>query len=141
MTRLYEFRFMVSLKRKARQKQKKHAHTADWYARALNAETLEEFDHYWTAPSFGFESSDDYYAKASSAPFLKNISVPTLAIHALDDPIVVPDCVPKALLTANPNITFEAHPLGGHMGFMDKEPNWLSRRTMDFVDASQRESV
>jgi uncharacterized protein len=133
-TQVYELKFLLSLKRKAKQKMKKHKEATPWALKTFKAKTLEDFDHYWTAPSFGFQSSDDYYEQASSAPYLKNISVPTLALHAQDDPIVVPDCVPETLLNDNPNIRFEKYAFGGHMGFWEKEPNWLSHQIINFLD-------
>ena len=139
-TRLYEFRFLRSLKRKARQKMVKHKEAETWARQTFQAKTLEEFDHFWTAPSFGFQSSADYYARASSAPFLHQIAIPTLVLHAQNDPIVVPECVPEAVLDNNPNITFRKYPFGGHMGFWEKEPNWLSLQIMNFLDQKKRTS-
>jgi predicted alpha/beta-fold hydrolase len=133
-TQVYELKFLLSLKRKAKQKMKKHPEATPWALNTFKAKTLEDFDHYWTAPSFGFQSSDDYYAQASSAPYLKNISVPTLALHAANDPIVVPECVPEDFLNDNLNIRFEKYPFGGHMGFWEKEPNWLSQQIINFLD-------
>ena len=133
-TRIYEFRFLRSLKRKAKQKMRKHKEAETWAKQTFKAKTLEDFDHLWTAPSFGFQSSADYYEKASSAPYVKNISIPTLALHAQNDPIVVPDCIPEDALHKNPYITFQEHPFGGHMGFWEKEPNWLSKQIIQFLD-------
>ena len=36
----------------------------------------------------GFAGSDDYYRRASALPYLGRIRVPTLIIHAKDDPFI-----------------------------------------------------
>jgi len=133
-TQVYELRFLWSLKRKARIKAQKHAQGKMWIDKTLKTKTLEAFDHYWTAPSFGFKSSDDYYQQASSAPYLQNITIPTLAIHAQDDPIVVTECFPEAALKANKNIQLNIYPHGGHMGFWEEEDNWLSKQMLAFFE-------
>ena len=53
---------------------------------ALGARTLYEFDDRFVAPRAGFASADEYYARCSALGFLDAIEVPTLALHALDDP-------------------------------------------------------
>lgn len=132
LTRLYEIRFLLSLKKKVKAKARSHPQAETWLSGTLAAKTLEAFDHHWTAPSFGFDSGADYYARASSAPFVANISIPTKVIHAQNDPIVVPNCFPGDALNQNPNLTLEIHPHGGHMGFWEAQPNFLAERILDF---------
>ena len=137
LTQVYELRFLLSLRRKAKAKARKHPQGQKWIRQTLTARTLEEFDHYWTAPSFGFQSSADYYEKASSAPHVGNISVPTYVLHAQNDPIVVHDCFPRQQLEQNPNLIVDILPFGGHMGFWEKEPNWLSERMLQFMNTKK----
>ena len=51
-------------------------------------------------------------------PLVSRIAVPTLVIHAIDDPFVrlLPSTVEK--LRANPNITLKLTQHGGHCGFL-----------------------
>ncbi len=50
--------------------------------------SIWEFDEFFTAPRNGFAGADDYYARNAARNFLGAIAVPTLVIHALDDPWV-----------------------------------------------------
>ena len=56
--------------------------------------TQRQFDERYTAPHGGFRDASDYYARASSLPVIARIRVPTLILHAVDDPIV-PDDEPR----------------------------------------------
>ncbi len=90
------------------------------------------FDDAVTAPLNGFDSADDYYAKASSGPFLKSIRVPTLVLQARDDPFMGDNIIPDAT-ALSPAIRFELSDHGGHVGFVGAgrfgEPvYWLERR-------------
>jgi len=49
--------------------------------------TIRQFDERFVAPAFGFADADDY-AQASSIPYIARIRIPTLIIHAEDDPFV-----------------------------------------------------
>lgn len=75
------------------------------------------YDAAITAPLHGFASVDDYYDRCSSRQFLRRIQVPTLVIHALDDPFMSPDIVPTdAELSPQVRLDLSAH--GGHVGFV-----------------------
>lgn len=50
------------------------------------ARSLYEFDDGFVAPRAGFDGADAYYAGCSAYPGLERIEVPTLALHAIDDP-------------------------------------------------------
>jgi predicted alpha/beta-fold hydrolase len=79
--------------------------------------TIWDFDDKVVAPRNGFDGVRDYYARCSAGPRLKDIGVPTLLVHALDDP-----WIPAALYTgynwaANPRLTPLLPRGGGHAGF------------------------
>src|ERR1700687_2405428 len=63
---------------------------------------IKQFDNRYVAPAFGFASADDYYAKASSFPYIDRIRVPTLIIHAKDDPFVPFAPLRDPSITSNP---------------------------------------
>lgn len=92
---------------------------------------IREFDELITARIHGFNGAIDYYRQCSAMPRLAQITVPTLIIHAKDDPFmdhhVIPD---KALLP--PNIEYQLTEHGGHVGFISgtltKPEMWLERR-------------
>jgi len=46
------------------------------------------FDDRFTAKAHGFADADDYYYKASSIRVIDQIRIPTLIIHAQDDPFI-----------------------------------------------------
>jgi uncharacterized protein len=81
------------------------------------ARTVYEFDDRFVAPRNGFAGAEDYYIRSSALRVLPGIRVPTLVIHALDDP-----WIPGAMYTG---FVWKAHPLllpllpaqGGHVGF------------------------
>lgn len=93
------------------------------------------FDARLTAPLNGFASVDDYYARASSRPWLGKITVPTLLVLAEDDPFVPPGTVPESVPSA---VTVERHAHGGHVGFLTgwwPRP-WLEERLLDWLAES-----
>lgn len=78
--------------------------------------TLYMFNDLYIAPRAGFQNALDYYNRCSSGPLLKNIDIPTLILHANDDPFVsVDQYLPCA---NNDNIDFVLTPTGGHLGWL-----------------------
>jgi predicted alpha/beta-fold hydrolase len=122
-SRLYQWNFLRSLRRKAGEKLRQHPGicTEDSLERLS---TMWEFDDRFTAPLHGFRDAEDYYSRSSSISFLAKIRRPTLLLSALDDPFhpreVLRDV--KAIADANPFITTEFHERGGHVGFVGGAP-------------------
>ncbi|MEI6859327.1 MAG: hydrolase [Shewanella sp.] len=99
--------------------------------------TFYDFDHQVTAPLHGFDSVDDYYKRASGMDYLQYIHKPTLVIHAEDDPFMSADVIPTKLQCSN-QVTYELHPRGGHVGFIDggtplKPKYYLEQRILHFL--------
>jgi len=95
------------------------------------------FDEQFTAPIHGFKSAADYYQKSSSRQFLKLISVPTLIIHAVDDPFMTPEVIPTERELSK-STQLELSPKGGHVGFISgnipgKAEYWLDKRIPEFL--------
>ncbi len=105
--------------------------------RVLDARTFREFDDAATAPLHGFAGAEDYYRRSSSSPFIAAIDVPTLVIHALDDPFVPPEAVPREALQQNPTIEACISERGGHVGFVTGPPwrprFWAEREAARFL--------
>jgi len=80
-------------------------------------DSFRKFDAAITAPLHGFAGVDDYYTRSSSRQFLHRIRIPTLIIHAQDDPFVPADAIPVATDLA-PSVTLELSRRGGHVGFI-----------------------
>lgn len=98
--------------------------------------TIEEFDERYTAPINGFSSATDYYEKCSAKQYLKSIKIPTLIIHALDDPFMTKEILPKQSDEVSTSVTLELSKYGGHVGFVSGKgckPNyWLEERIASY---------
>lgn len=81
--------------------------------------SFRAFDDAVTAPLHGFRGADDYYQQCSSRAWLAKIAVPTLIIHARDDPFVPASAIPTATELA-PDVTLELTAHGGHVGFLGR---------------------
>lgn len=100
--------------------------------------TFIEFDDAITAPLHGFKNADDYYQRSSSRSYLKDIAIPTLIIHAKDDPFTPMGAIPKRHELSD-KITLEMTEKGGHVGFVEghypwQKGNWLERKILSFLD-------
>tara|TARA_Y100000588_G_C14170106_1_gene888723 strand:- start:914 stop:1288 length:375 start_codon:yes stop_codon:yes gene_type:complete len=97
--------------------------------------TLRDFDSDVTANIHGFSSSDHYYKVASVTQFLSFITIPTLLIHALDDPFTELTDIPREQDLAQ-NIHLEVSAHGGHVGFVSGYCRyWLDQRIADFLNS------
>lgn len=85
-----------------------------------------QFDDRVTAPLHGFADVHDYYARSSSRQYLCGIRVPTLIIHARDDPFMTPDVVPSPEELSR-SIELEVSHHGGHVGFVQGALPWRPR--------------
>ena len=69
-----------------------------------------QFDDQVTAALHVFEGVDDYYRRCSSRPFIASIRVPTLILHAEDDPFMYPQTVPRSEELASADGIVVIHP-------------------------------
>ncbi len=103
------------------------------------ASSIVEFDDLITAKHNGWRDAAEYYAVNSSAQFLPRITVPTLVVHALDDPMIPAASYRAidwlALAESTPvRRAITAH--GGHVGFHEaaSELPWYVGRLRTFLD-------
>jgi hypothetical protein len=134
--RIYEWKFLYGLKRRFERKAELFPDRYDsthsrWF------KSIRDFDHDITARYSGFASAQDYYDRSSSARVLDKIRVPTLILHALDDPFirVMPETREK--LIQNPNISYVETKHGGHCAFLEN-PNgydgrWAEKKCVEFI--------
>jgi len=132
--RLYARHFLVTLKAKALAKIGQHRLQID-AARVAGARTLYEFDDLVTAPLHGFRDADDYWALASSAPWLRAIRVPTLVLNARNDPFLPRPALAAATREAAQDVVLEFPRTGGHAGFPGRG-HWLARRFIEHFAAA-----
>jgi predicted alpha/beta-fold hydrolase len=100
--------------------------------------TFWEFDHFFTAPLYGFTDAKDYYNRSSSFYYLPEIKRKTLLIQALNDPFLPSDAIPKNL---PPNVELELSKEGGHVGFISgnlpwRPKWWLEERVPAYLKSS-----
>jgi predicted alpha/beta-fold hydrolase len=117
INRLYELRFLRGLSRRYRHKAELFPTLYD-PTRADRLRSLIEFDDRITAPYSGFQDAADYYYRAAAARVLSRIAVPTLILHAMDDPFVRLTQESRASIMRNPNITLVDTEHGGHCAFL-----------------------
>ncbi len=98
--------------------------------------TLWEFDDAYTSKIHGFDTAKEYYKLSSSKQYLKKIRTKTLIIHALDDPFMTKEILPKKDELSH-SIRLEVHQHGGHVGFVSgtvfKPIYWLENRIIEFL--------
>lgn len=85
--------------------------------------TFKSFDEQVTAPLHGFKNADDYYQKCSAMQFLTNITVPSLILHAKDDPFMTHAVIPEPHQLST-QIEYELCNKGGHVGFIGGKFPW-----------------
>ena len=115
--RVYEWKFLRALLKRFRRKVVLFPHAYD-PSLALGIGSLRQFDDRITALYSGFTGADDYYFRAAAARVLNRIAVPTLILHALDDPFVRVTPLSHAAIAANPSITLLEPAHGGHCAFL-----------------------
>lgn len=112
---VYTRMFLQTMKPKALRKLEQHPGLFD--AEALLAATdLYAFDNVFTAPLHGFQSTEDYWQRASARPYLKQIRLPALLLNALNDPFVPPHSLPTPS-EVSPQVELWQPDEGGHVGF------------------------
>jgi len=106
-----------------------------------SARRIEEFDDAFTARQNGWGDAAEYYAVNSSAQYLPRIDVPTLVVHALDDP-VVPSGPYRAIdwegLEARGFVRRAITARGGHVGFHQRggRPPWYVEQVTGFLTST-----
>ena len=123
MAKIYSDYFLRSLVAKVRAKKEILANILDLDAVWASA-TIRDFDDAATAKLYGFAGAEDYYHKSSSNRFIQSVRVPTLLIHARDDPFLPAAALPLSTIEANPFLALVLTDGGGHVGFLERGPPW-----------------
>ena len=98
--------------------------------------TFDDFDHYYTAPLHGFRDAKDYWARSSSTNYIGAISIPTLIVNSLDDPLLGDKCYPRAQANDSKYVYLETPNDGGHVGFISFQNGgryWSEERALSFL--------
>ncbi|MGI4829325.1 MAG: YheT family hydrolase [Janthinobacterium lividum] len=115
--RFYERRFLRALLKRFRRKAFLFPRAFD-PRRSEGIHSIRQFDDCITALYSGFLDADDYYFRASAARVLDGIRVPTLLMHASDDPFIRIQPQTLVSIATNPAITLLETEHGGHCAFL-----------------------
>ncbi len=118
---LYHRDFVRRLKNRIRLKGKLYPEVYDTSKLHL-VRTIREFDDRFTSIAHGFSNAADYYDKASALRVMDKIRVPTLIIHAQDDPFIPFASLRDPSVGANPYILLLDPERGGHVAFVQAAP-------------------
>jgi len=137
--RAYVLRAIV---RQGREFARTHPSRATYDSAALlRLRTVRAYDEAVVAPMHGFCDAHDYYVNASCGPGLADIEVPTLIVHAADDPMVPEDSVRPWLRNASSSVRVAWSERGGHVGWFSgvRESAWVRtwavERVIEFLRA------
>lgn len=136
LSRLYQRHLIGRLHHRIRTKYRNRA-------APIPLERLKTLTNFWTfddqitAPLHGFKDVHDYYHRASSRQFLQNIKLPTLLLHAADDPFMTPAAIPKPAELSR-QVKLELSKNGGHVGFIGgslpwRPEYWLEKRIPEYL--------
>jgi predicted alpha/beta-fold hydrolase len=112
---VYGRRFLRTMKPKALQKWDQFPGLFDREA-LLRARTVLDFDEVFTAPLHGFDGALDYWRRASAKPHLGSLRLPSLVVHACNDPFIPRDSLPT-LNDIAADVQLWQPAQGGHVGF------------------------
>ena len=139
---MYRLRFLLSLKRKMKQKQEQFPDMPFFPAKWEYNFTF--FDDFYTGPFHGFLNAKDYWEKAGVLSQLPKISLPCLLVNAEDDSFLSPFCFPNQLDFEMANFHFLKPKWGGHVGFMPVNKNgflWSEELALHFLNTIHQKGV
>ncbi len=139
--RIYEMKFLWGLRRRMQRKAALYPGVYDLrYLRGLRS--LRDFDDQITARYCGFRDAQDYYTRASASNVVDRIAVPTLILHAEDDPFIRILPASREKLRHNPHITYIETEHGGHCAFLADangyDGRWAERQAIAFLQRLKR---
>ena len=144
LNRGYEWRFLLSLMARYERKAKLFPSIYASPKAIGPVRSIRDFDNKIVARYWGFRDADDYYHRAASARVVDRIAVPTLVLHAQDDPFIrlLPET--RAKLEANPHLTFAETRHGGHCAYLSRDPgneiHWAEATVMRFLQVASAKS-
>jgi predicted alpha/beta-fold hydrolase len=119
--RLYEKRFLRAMKRRLRAKAELFPEIYGSLEREgvfERIQTMRDFDGEIVARFGGFRDADDYYEQVRASHYADSFAIPSLILHAADDPFIrtLPETVQR--LRSNPCVRYVETTHGGHCAFL-----------------------
>jgi hypothetical protein len=140
--RLYEWRFLRGLM--ARFRRKAALFPGIYETEGIGPiRSIRQFDEKILSRYWRFRGADDYYHQAAAARVVDKIAVPTLILHAQDDPFIrlLPET--RAKLLTNPHIRFAETSHGGHCAYLSHDPgneiHWAEATVIRYLHATADE--
>jgi predicted alpha/beta-fold hydrolase len=134
---IYHQDFVRRLKKRIRTNHKLHPEVYDLTG-LDEVRTLKEFDDRFTARAHGFANADDYYFRSSALRVIAQVRIPTLIIHAENDPFIPFAPLRDPAVANNPHLLLVGPKQGGHVAFISAEINgdydrfWAENRVIEF---------
>lgn len=125
----YRFHVLRGLLDRARAFALHHPDRAQYRARDLERiKRFRDYDAEIIVPMHELSDVDSYYRAASSGRWLDKVSVPTVVLHAEDDPMVPIDTVRPWLADASSAVRAKLSEHGGHIGWLAglDETSWIN---------------
>lgn len=132
--RMYHNYLLLGMKNYVRQTSEHHDQSL--LDKAQAAKSLFEFDDQITAPANGMSGAEEYYRLNSAGAFIDHITVPTLLIHAQNDPWIPVEDYRKRDWPPEGPISLLIADDGGHVGFHGKDHKvpWQERVTVQYLE-------
>jgi len=139
LNRAYEWRFLRGLRARYARKARLFPGIYAPPNEIGPVRSIRDFDNKILARYWGFRDADDYYHRAAAARVVDRIGVPTLIVHAQDDPFIRLLPKTRAKLLANPHIDFVETHHGGHCAYLSNDPgneiHWAEAAVMRYLNA------
>lgn len=132
---IYHRDFVRRLKQRIRTNHKLYPDVYD-ISNLRGVRTLREFDDRFTSRAHGFADANDYYHRASSLRVISSIRIPTLIIHAQDDPFIPFAPLLDPVVANNPYILLLAPRQGGHVAFISGKASRADKANVVADDSS-----
>lgn len=100
------------------------------------ARSVYEFDDRWVAPRHGFQGAGDYYERTAGARCIASIKVPTLMLHAMNDPWIPAAPYERVRHHSRGAVRVVLARGGGHVGFHEygHVETWHDRTINAFLE-------
>lgn len=138
---IYHKNFVYSVKQRIRIKHRLYPDLYD-LSKLNEINNIRDFDERFTSIGNGFANADDYYYRASCIRVADQIRIPTLIIHAMDDPFIPYEPLREKIFAENPYLLLISTERGGHVAFISAENKtedrfWAENRALEFCQLAE----